>query len=110
MKRFVSILALCLAVVLLASSLTGCQKSREEMLVGRWTDKYDPSGSFFVFAADGSGYYDLDDSGGLFWKLEGKTLTLQLPDGVVEVTIIKLTEKELILGFSRDDVLELVKG
>lgn len=109
MKRTVSILALFLVAVLLVSSLAGCQKSREKMLVGRWVDKYDPSGCFFVFAADGSGYYDLDDSGELSWKLEGNTLTLLIPDGICEATIKKLTEKELILKFSYGDVMEFVK-
>ena len=109
MKRFVSILALFLVAVLLFSSLAGCQKSREKMLVGRWAYKYDPSETAFVFAADGSGYYDLDDSGELSWKFEGNTLMLQLSDGIVEAAIKKLTEKELILEFSHGDVMEFVK-
>lgn len=111
MKRFVSILALFLVAVLLVSSLAGCQKSREKMLIGRWVNKYDPS-LFSVFAADGSGYYNFVDGGEFSWKLEGNTLILQLRDGVgvVEVAIKKLTEKELILEDSYSGItLEFVK-
>lgn len=110
MKRFVSILALFLVAVLLVSSLAGCQKSREKMLIGRWVDKKHPSETAFVFAADGTGYYDLDGSGELSWKLEGDALMLQLRDGVVEVAIKKLTEKELILVLPYGGTEEFIKN
>ena len=102
MKKRISILALCLAVLLTVGLLTACGGSglSEQMLVGKWTEKYKTEGEgiCFILRADGTGVVAGDgSSSNLFWKLDGKYIIFQTDDRLWHMEIQKFTPTELTL-------------
>lgn len=101
MRKRISILALCLAVLLTVGLLTACGGSglSEQMLVGKWTEKYKTAdeGISITLRADGTGVFYGDGIDNLIWKLDGKYIIFQTDDRLWHMEIQKFTPTELTL-------------